>query len=438
MNETAENTVPNTMSAMKRGLLRKLTVLSVIRPVYSRLKYTFALILLLFISFSGFSSTAAETEIRSIKLAGEQNKIRIAFRLSGDVEFSHFSLSAPYRLVIDFENSKIKLGEDVVSGAPGFLQTMRFGKIESGAERVIIRSSKPFLVEQSFRAQPTGDGTQTIVFDLKSSGEGAFRLALAREAATKLIKEKEKPTPKIEPTRETLPLEGRLPRIVIDPGHGGIDGGASAVGRRDIVEKRVVLAFAKKLEAALNSTGEFDVKLTRSDDRFLSLSRRVEIARNFNADLFVSIHADSFPQDRSVRGATIYTLSDRASNEIAAAIAATENESDFVAGYTFKDVPDDVVNILFDLTRRETEALSVGFAQHMIRELRPDIRFFKNPHQTAAFRVLKVPDIPSALVELGFLSNSEDATRISSLEWRQKTAKLMAEAISSYLKTLGN
>jgi N-acetylmuramoyl-L-alanine amidase len=232
-----------------------------------------------------------------------------------------------------------------------------------------------------------------------------------------------------EPDR---PSDGR-PRIVLDPGHGGIDAGA--VGSGEVLEKDIVLAFARDLAEDLKKSGQFDVIMTREDDRFVRLSERVAIARRNHADLFLSIHADSF-RGHGVRGATVYTLSERASNQMAAQLAESENRSDIIAGLEIEEGTDnDVADILLDLTRRETKNFSIVMAREMVDQLRPAVRLFKNPHQQASFVVLKAPDVASVLVELGYLSNREDEQLLLSEKWRKQAVGAITSAVERYFQT---
>ncbi len=217
--------------------------------------------------------------------------------------------------------------------------------------------------------------------------------------------------------------------IVLDPGHGGIDGGAE--GLNGTVEKNVTLAFARGLVERLNREPGIKAVLTREDDRFLSLSERVQIAREKRANLFVSLHADTLQQN-SIRGATVYTISDNASDGLAAALAKRENLSDEIAGIKLGDEPAEVADILLDLTRRETQAFSIAMARSVVGAFEGQIGLINNPHRYAGFRVLQAPDVPSILLELGFLSNPEDEKLLLDEAWRAKVADLLAVAVRRY------
>ncbi len=218
--------------------------------------------------------------------------------------------------------------------------------------------------------------------------------------------------------------------VAIDAGHGGIDTGALA-GETKTEEKHVTLAFAKDLVEALNKGAGIEAFLTREEDVFLSLPQRVQIARNKGANLFISLHADALRQ-KDIRGATVYTISDKASDHLAASLAARENLSDEIAGVPLQSEPAEVADILIDLTRRETQAFSVNLARSVVSSFEGQINLINNPHRFAGFRVLQAPDVPSILLELGFLSNKEDEKLLLDAEWRKKVSERLAVAVQRY------
>jgi N-acetylmuramoyl-L-alanine amidase len=202
------------------------------------------------------------------------------------------------------------------------------------------------------------------------------------------------------------------------------------------VEKDIVLDFAKRLRQRIEKAGKYRVLMTRSDDTFIPLGDRVEIARKANAALFVSIHADSLPhREGDAQGATIYTLSNKASDADAAQVAENENRADVIAGVDLKGEPDDVAGILIDLAQRETKTFSLQFAHKLVADLRGVARLHKQPLKSAGFRVLRAPDVPSVLVELGYVSNRDDLRSLLSDSWRDRTADSIAKAIDGYLST---
>lgn len=372
------------------------------------------------------------------QIAGDDEKVRLVLEVDGFLVPSGFLSSAPFRYAIDLPNTQVGLKAKTIKGDPGFLKSIKYGRNEKNELRLIVGAEEPFTLKESFIVPKQADQPTRLVFDFDKATQSQFRIAMARQAEearlekTKAVEAAEKKKEEKAAAKGDAPTRGRRWRIVVDPGHGGKDGGAKT--RKGVLEKEIVLSFAQYLATALSGSGQFDVILTRTSDKFVPLKERVKIGRDNNADLFVSIHSDSFPRDRRVRGTAIYTISNKASDSMAAELAAKQNQSDAIAGYELKDSPDEVVDILFDLTRRETSNLSVLFARHFLREMKGKIRFFKIPLQRGAFTVLQVPDVPSALIELGFLSNNADAELLSSKEWRERTALQMAGTIASYFK----
>ena len=228
------------------------------------------------------------------------------------------------------------------------------------------------------------------------------------------------------------PADASRPLVVIDAGHGGHDPGAH--GQRGEQEKAVTLALAKAVRDALVADGRVRVALTRDDDRFLVLDERSGIARRLGADLFVSIHADAVASGgEGASGATIYTLSDRGSDGVADALARRENRADVLNGVSLGGKSDAVSSILVDLSRRDTRARSTGFSDLIVREGQGHIRFHADPQREAAFVVLKSLDLPSVLVEAGYISNPDDVRALTDRVWRQGFAKTLASAIEIYL-----
>jgi N-acetylmuramoyl-L-alanine amidase len=224
------------------------------------------------------------------------------------------------------------------------------------------------------------------------------------------------------------------PVVVLDPGHGGIDTGTKGPGGEQ--EKDIVLAFAKSLRERIEALGKYRVLMTRSDDTFIPLADRVRIARDAGASLFISIHADWLShKEGDAQGATIYTLSETASDPAAARLAEEENRADVIAGVDLKDEPDDVAGILIDLAQRETKTFSVQFAHKLDSAMKSATRMHKEPIKSAGFRVLRAPDVPSVLVELGYVSNKDDLQSLLSDTWRDHTADSMAAAIDGYFSS---
>ena len=206
---------------------------------------------------------------------------------------------------------------------------------------------------------------------------------------------------------------------------------AGAEGPSGTVEKDITLSFATELRDLLSKDGRYQVFMTRDTDEFLRLDDRVRIARQHDADLFLSIHADTI-RLKGIRGATVYTVSDTASDAEAKALADRENLSDQLAGIVVEEDDHEVADILVDLIRRETHNFSMRFARSLVDELATTVRMINNPHRFAGFKVLKAPDVPSVLIELGYLSNLQDEEQLRSAEWRGKVVASISSAIAGF------
>jgi len=274
------------------------------------------------------------------------------------------------------------------------------------------------------------DRVRRLVIDLEPVGRAAYR---ARAGARNRIRwARRGPAARRNfppPGRKPRPPRDRRPVIVIDAGHGGIDPGT--LGRRGTREKTVTLALARAIRKRLVARGRYRVVLTRDKDVFLRLRARVAVARRAGAALFISLHADSIG-NRRTRGASVYTLSKTASDKEAAALAAKENKADIIAGLDLGKAKPDVADILIDLAQRETMALSARFAAILIREIGRETRLLRRTHRYAGFAVLKAPDVPSVLVELGYLSNRADERLLRQPGHRAKVARAVSRAVSRF------
>jgi len=244
-----------------------------------------------------------------------------------------------------------------------------------------------------------------------------------------------------QPSNSTAALEHELahkgdarPFVVVDPGHGGIDNGA--ISASGVMEKDIVLAFAMQLRDQLEQSGKYRVVMTRTDDTFIPLIDRVRMARIRQAALFVSIHADAIKKSEGeAHGATVYTLSETASDAAAARLAEEENHADVIAGIDMASEPGDVADILIDLAQRETKAFSLHFAKSLVADMKKVAKMHKNPMKSAGFKVLKAPDVPSVLIELGYVSSKDDLKQLTSDAWRGKTAGSIVQAIDTFFST---
>lgn len=373
---------------------------------------------------SGLAEEGVVASAAAISVEG--GRTRFVLDLSAEVALAAFALNDPDRVIIDLPEVRFVLPAGTGQSGAGAIRAWRYGRFAAGRARIVMDVSGPVAVDKAFVLPASGDLPARLVVDLVPSSRAAFD---AEVAAGRVRRRDAEAAATAPPPAAGATRPDARPLIVIDPGHGGIDPGAA--GPDGTLEKTVVLDFARELATRLKATGRFDIVLTRDDDVFLSLSQRVKIARDRTADLFISIHADSAPED-FVRGATIYTLSDAASDREAAMIAAHENRSDTLAGLDASSAPDAVADILIDLVRRETRTFSAHFAQAAVSELSDTIKLNKNPQRAAGFHVLRAYDVPSVLLELGYMSNLDDEKLMTSPRWRARTTEALAKAVSAY------
>ncbi len=356
------------------------------------------------------------------------DRAKLIFELSAPLDATAFVLADPDRVIVDLPQTDFALDPETGKAASlphrktGLIASFRFGQLAPGKSRIVIDLGTPARVLLASCDKSDSDGHARLVIELAKTDRGSFQAAVQRARIQLAALAQSKKTQKPEP-------ESAKPVIMIDPGHGGIDRGAMVKG---LIEKEQVFDFAKTVAAKLDADGRFKVVMTRDDDSFVPLSERVRMARNRNAALFVSIHADTLSSAADVSGATVYTLSDRASDAEASRVAEKENQSDAAAGLDKTEDASDVSGILFDLTRRETRAYSHFFAHTLVNYWRVAGRLNKNPRRSARFRVLKAPDVPSVLLELGYLSNEKDGQALTSTQWRDKASSQVAEAIEAF------
>ena len=364
------------------------------------------------------------------RIVGDANRVRFVADLSQKVAATVFTLADPDRIVVDLPQVRFSLPELAGGTGRGPISAFRYGLISPGKSRIVMDLNGPALIDKTFVVDPADGQPARLVIDVVPTTRANFL------ATTRAYKERQLASGADAANQDPAVVpgdHGDKPVVVVDPGHGGIDTGAHGGG--GVLEKDVTLAFGKTLGQLLEATGRYHVIYTRDDDSYISLGDRVAIARRNRADLFVSIHANSFPGG-SVRGAIVYTVSDKASDTMAAALANTENQSDVLAGIDVNAADSDYVkDILIDLTRRETRNFGVVFARNLVKELGKSTRLFKVPHQEASFKVLEAPDVPSALIELGYLSNPNDAKLMVTEAWQDKTAELILKAIDDYFRT---
>lgn len=345
-----------------------------------------------------WAAPAGAASVTGVRVGGDKNATRVVVETSAPLAYRAFPLRNPSRLVIDIRDAR--LGVDGAS-AGGLVRRVRVGEPEAGIARIVFETRWGFEIVRKFHLRSGEGRPDRIVVDLARA----------------------------QPPRGASGAGART--VIIDAGHGGKDPGA---GRRGVREKDINLAAARKLREILRARG-YRVVMTRSSDVYVPLRERVRIARESRGDLFVSLHADAVANPRT-RGLSAYTLSDTASDKLAAGLAEHANRSDLIAGIDLKGYDEEVGNVLLDLTRTGTQNESVRFAEALVAGLGKDgIRLLRKPHRQAGFAVLKGFDIPSVLIEMGFVSNAADAKRLSGAGYRKRLMTAVANRIDRYFAT---
>ena len=376
------------------------------------------LVLLLLAQAGWQSAASAEPAPRATaaRVGGDATRTRFVTDIERPLSFSAYVVADPYRVILDLPDVNFQLPAGSGTKGRGLVTGYRFGPIEPGKSRIIMDTKGPVLIERAFIIPEENGQPARVVVDLIKTDKATFTKLIRREAKT--ARAKTMPVPKKGP-----------PTIIIDPGHGGIDPGATSVNGE--LEKDIVLAFAQTLKTRLEKSGRYRVLMTRDEDEFVTLEDRVAFARAAEADLFMAVHAD-IVRGASVRGATIYTLSETASDAEAEALASKENRADAVGGVRLTAENGDINSILIGLAQRDSANRSAEFASRLAGEMAKATVMTKKPLRSAGFSVLKSPDVPSVLVELGYLSDPSDAELLNSPEWRERTAKAMARAVNGH------
>jgi N-acetylmuramoyl-L-alanine amidase len=363
---------------------------------------------------------AENAAVIGARIGAQPGQTRFVLDLSAPAKFDVFLAVDPYRAVIDLPNVEWRIAS--TTEGRGLISAVRYGPAKPGMSRVVLDLAEPAVVAKSFALGPHGDAAHRVVIDLRPASRNEF-MTIARGGAA---------PPSSHPRTDLPPEPRRRPLkhvVAIDAGHGGIDPGAVAVDGS--CEKDSTLAAALAVREALIATKRYDVVMTRDTDGFIALRDRFKAAQAAGAEAFVSLHADILA-DRSVRGATVYTLSETASDGEAAALAARENKADMIAGVDLSDHSPQVAQILIELTQRVTMNASAVLARDMVEELRPVIPLMHNTHRYAGFAVLKSPEVPSILIEMGYMSNRLDERQLKEPRFRAKLAAAIVKAFDRY------
>ncbi|MCU0791101.1 MAG: N-acetylmuramoyl-L-alanine amidase, partial [Nitratireductor sp.] len=389
-----------------------------------------AVMFALFLSFSLPAAHAGETAqpqatVTAGRIAGDENSTRVFFDLDRKVEFSTFYMARPDRVVIDAPALLFRFAEADALIPRGLVSFRQYGAITRERSRMVLSLAHPAKVAAMNLEEVEQGRKYRLVIDLARVTRQEFDATLAKQrelvgtsgaVVTKGDRVRRQPAAR---------QEGRF-TVVVDPGHGGIDSGA--VGKNGTEEKTLTLALAKLVKTAVAAAGPYDVLLTREEDVFMSLRDRVAFFRRNGADLVISIHADSL-RYADFRGASIYTLSETASDQIAHELAESENMADIVGGVDASPDDEEVPGILAEFTSRETDRFSLTFSSALVTELGKGIQLVRNPQRHASFAVLKAPEVPGVLLELGYLSNEEDEKLLLDPQWQHTTASLVARAV---------
>ncbi len=370
----------------------------------------------------GCAAAAARPVVTDVRTGEHVGLTRLVLDVTEKVDFHTFTLADPYRVVVDLSQVDWRVAPGK-GDRKGVISGLRFAQFDRRTSRVVIDVREPVKVRKAFLLPPRGKLAYRFVIDIAPVDEASFANSMG--APKKWVERAAKSSPPEPPRKSAVKRV-----VVLDPGHGGVDPGA--IGVSGVQEKTVTLSAARELKKILERTGRYDVILTRNSDRFLRLRDRVAKAREAGAHLFVSVHADSIRR-RGVRGASIYTLSEKASDAEAAALAAKENKADLLGGVPLEEVGDEVVEaILIDVAQRDTMNRSAGFANIALPELGKRVRTLRNGHRFAGFAVLKAPEVPSVLVEMGYLSNRRDERMLSTAKGRRPVLEALAKAIDRY------
>jgi N-acetylmuramoyl-L-alanine amidase len=402
------------------------------------------------------------------RLAGDGKQTRFVLDLDKTITFRAFALADPYRVVVDVPQIDFRLPIGTGATGRGLIKAFRYGLVMPGGSRIVIDLTGPARIVNTYMLDAANGQPPRLVLEFEQVDQAAFTRSLGTESRLELrpaiannppasglvvvpqivvapqaavappavtpppaaVAPQAAAAPKPFAPKPAAPPDAR-PVVVIDPGHGGIDNGTQS---GDETEKDLVLGFGLALRDRLEKSGKYRVVMTRTDDTFIPLGDRVRIAHDQSAALFVSIHADALPRgEGDAQGATIYTLSDKASDAEAERLAEAENRADAIGGVNLTEEPTEVADILIDLARRETRTFSNRFARLLMSDMKSTVRMHKRPLKSAGFKVLKAPDVPSVLVELGYVSNKSDLEHLVSETWRERTVSAMAQAIDLFL-----
>lgn len=418
---------------------------------------------------AGSAGAAGLAAVSGVRAGNHGGTTRFVLDLDQSVPFRVFTLADPYRVIVDLPELDWRAADAVIQRPVGAIQSFRHGMFRPGNARIVLDLTGPAAVREAFVIPPRDGAGWRFVLDLEPVSHAVFMQTQGTPPESTLDKmiaavpgrpqaapavaqatvqpqlahetpqpqgqaqAQAQPAPQLAslptaPAPDKRPLN-RRPVVVIDPGHGGVDPGAISVS--GMHEKTLTLMMARQAKATIERYGRYKVVLTRDKDIFVPLRERVSRARAAGADLFISLHADAIA-DSSIAGLSVYTLSEKASDKEAAALADKENKADLIAGLDLSHESPEITNILIDLAQRETMNLSAGFASDMVDEISRVTKLLRNTHRFAGFAVLKAPDVPSVLVEMGYLSNEREEQLLRTPAYRAKLADALARSVDRY------
>ena len=396
----------------------------------------FFYILFQVLSIVTFLSVAVQNadaaKISQMRIGQGIGNVRIVFDADSEFDYKVFTLNDPKRLVIDVKD--IDVSQNVADNKDEnvFVKNVRIGSVNGEKIRIVFDLSKPVFIKKIMMLPPQSQFNWRFAIDLEASSERDFIARVGEKYAQSSQQYNGKESSVVVQKQEQKTLQNSAPKIiVIDAGHGGIDPGA--IGYNGTYEKNITLAMAKELKESLDKNKKYKVYLTRNRDVFIPLRDRVKISRGYNADLFISIHADS-AKNKKATGLSVYTLSKTASDKEAAALAEKENKADIVAGVNFAEYSKDVNDVLLDLSQTMTNNSSSEFAALLSAQMSKVVKTVSNTHRFAGFAVLKAPDVPSVLMELGYLSNATEEKQLKQKSYREKLVKAACKAIDKYFE----
>lgn len=384
------------------------------------------LTLLCFASPEAFSG-----EITGLRIGHGSDTVRVVFDSSTEFDYNVFLLSGPKRLVIDTDNIVVPKSLERTRDSNNIVGNVRVGKLDGQKNRIVFDLLKPVIIKKAFMLAPQSTFKWRLAIDIKVSNDKEFNAKVGHKFA---FSNGKNITPSSAPSSSKVVSKKEDKKIiVIDAGHGGHDPGA--IGYSGVYEKNITLSTAKELKRQLDALKKYKVYLTRSTDIFIPLRQRVKIARKHNADLFISIHADS-AKNRKATGLSVYTLSEKASDKEAAALAERENQADIILGLDMGDQSKEVSEVLISLAQGETRNRSSEFAASIVREMKKSVKTISDTHRFAGFAVLKAPDVPSVLLEMGYLSNKNEERLLKQPNYRKKLATSTVRAINRYFEDM--